>query len=214
MLLKDQMDKIYGELNLDEIPWFVEDPPKILVELLNAGWIQPCKAIDLGCGVGNYARWFAANGFDMTGIDLSVNAISIAINLSNDRSIKCQFFTKNMTGIISEFDNAFDFAYDWEVLHHIFPESRKTYISNVHRFLRSGGKYFSLCFSEDEPTTFSGSGKYRKTPLGTTLYFSSEQELIELFTPFFEIEELCTLEIQGKNRDHIAIKSLLKKKDA
>jgi ubiquinone/menaquinone biosynthesis C-methylase UbiE len=208
------MEMIYGELSLDKIPWFVEETPNLLIELIDKRWIKPCKAIDLGCGVGNYARWFAKNGFDMTGVDISENAIKQAINLSNDTGIKCQFVNKNMIEIISEYENLFDFAYDWEVLHHIYPENRKTYISNVHRFLRSGGKYFSLCFSDNEPITFGGSGKYRKTPIGTTLYFSSEEELRELFTPFFEIEELSTIAVKGKNRDHIAIKSLLKKKDA
>jgi len=214
MLIKDQMEKIYGELSLEEIPWYSEDITNSLIELIDRRWVKPCKAIDLGCGIGSYTRWFASNGFDMTGIDISVNAINYAINLSQNTGIECQFFAKNMIEKISNFDNKFDFAYDWEVLHHIYPKYRKSYIINVHRFLKSGGKYFSLCFSENEPSTFSGSGKYRTTPLGTTLYFSSENELRELFSSLFEIEEISTIEVKGRNRDHIAIKSLLKKRDA
>jgi hypothetical protein len=40
--------------------------------------------------------------------------------------------------------------------------------------------------------------------LGKILYFSSEDELRELFEPFFEIETLITIEIKGKTTTHIA----------
>jgi hypothetical protein len=80
--------------------------------------------------------------------------------------------------------------------------------------LRSGGKYFSLCFSEEEPPLFGGKGKYRKTPLGTTLYFSSERELQELFEPLFLIEQLCTIEVAGKKGPHMAVKALMSRKNA
>jgi hypothetical protein len=51
---------------------------------------------------------------------------------------------------------------------------------------------------------FGGLGKYRKTRLGTILYFSSEDELRELFEPYFKIKELKTIEIRGKPNSHIA----------
>ena len=175
--------------------------------------IPAAVGVDLGCGIGNYAMWFAANGFSMTGLDLSKNAIDLANKRVIQKGVNCQFVVKDMTEIVQDFDNIFNFAYDWEVLHHIFPENRKRYVSNVHRMLRSNGKYFSLCFSEDEPAKFGGNGKYRKTPLGTTLYFSSEQELRNLFESFFIIEQLYTTEVRGKKGTHIAIKALMRKKD-
>ena len=68
---------------------------------------------------------------------------------------------------------AWDFAYDWGMLHHILPEQRHKYIEGVYRILNPKGKYLSVCFSEKD-AGFGGSGKYRKTRLGTVLYFSSE----------------------------------------
>ena len=106
----------------------------------------------------------------------------------------------------------FDLAYDWELLHHIFPSDREKYINNVYRLLSPGGRYLSACFSE-ENTQFGGEGKYRTTPLNTTLYFSSESELKSLFESLFIIEELKTIEIKGKFGPHKAIYSLLKRKD-
>ena len=64
------------------------------------------------------------------------------------------------------------------------------------------GKYLSVCFSEKDET-FETSDKYRKTSIGTILYFSSESELRELFSPYFDIIEMKTLEIKGKSTPHI-----------
>lgn len=96
-----------------------------------------------------------------------------------------------MTGV----EGPFDFAFDWELLHHIYPGDRPCSIANVARVLVPGGKYLSVCFHEDDPQC-GGSGKYRTTQIGTVLYFSSEEELRELFSPNFIIRELRALTIR------------------
>ncbi|UCD18131.1 MAG: class I SAM-dependent methyltransferase [Candidatus Zixiibacteriota bacterium] len=203
MDIREQMERIYRDVQLENIPWNIPEPPRLLVEAVQTGEIEPCKVADLGCGAGNYAVWLARQGFDVTGIDISRQAIKHAEELAAREGVSCSFFTRDLLGNLKEFHASFDLALDWEVLHHIFPENRLRYIQNVQRILRRGGKYFSLCFSEDDPA-FGGKGKYRKTPLGTTLYFSSEEELRDLFDPFFTILELNTVEISGKHSPHMA----------
>jgi cyclopropane fatty-acyl-phospholipid synthase-like methyltransferase len=106
-------------------------------------------------------------------------------------------------GDLRNANGKFDFAYDWELLHHIYPEQRERYVANVHGLRNPKGKHFSLCFSERD-TAFGGAGKYRRTQLGTVLYFSSEDELRVLFEPFFTILEPRTVEINGKWGSHLA----------
>ena len=72
----------------------------------------------------------------------------------------------------------------------------------MHRILNPGGRYLSVCFSEKDPM-FGSSGKYRQTSLDTTLYFSPEDELRELFELRFSIKELRTIEISGKFGPHL-----------
>jgi hypothetical protein len=74
----------------------------------------------------------------------------------------------------------------------------------VHRIMRPRGTYLSVCFSEEDPQ-FGGTGKFRRTPIGTTLYFSSESELQELFLPYFVVRELKTIEVSGKYGPHFAV---------
>ncbi len=198
-----EMDKIYENIPLEEIPWNIETPPDALVELIDSEKVKPCKTIDLGCGAGNYAIYLASRGFDVTGVDFSPAAIKTAKENAKNKRVKVNFLAADVLGDLHEVRDIFDFAYDWELLHHIFPNKRKKYVENVHKILNPGGKYLSVCFSEKDPE-FGGSGKYRETRLGTLLYFSSEHELKDLFEPYFNIKELKTIKISGKFVHHLA----------
>jgi len=211
-MIKDQMEKIYSTIPPEQIPWNKETPPDILKHLVESGKITPCKVIELGCGTGNSLIYLSTKGFDPTGIDISETAIDIAKKSASEKGVKCNFITADILGDLSGIHDEYDFVYDWQVLHHIFPEDREKYINNVYRLLKPGGQYLSVCFSEDSPQ-FGGKGKYRKTPLETVLYFSSEDEIRELFGPVFEIEELKTVDIEGNVGTHRAIYALSKKTD-
>ncbi len=210
-MIKDQMDKIYSTIPPDRIPWNMEDPPEIIRDIVQTGKVKPCRAIELGCGAGNYVIYFAQNGFDVTGVDISESAIRMAKRSASDRDVNCRFITADVRGDMSGVNDTFDFAYDWEVMHHVFPEDREAYINNVYKMLNPGALYLSVCFSEESPQ-FGGEGKYRRTPLDTVLYFSSENEMETLFKPHFEIKELKTVDVAGKFGSHKAIYAFMKKK--
>jgi len=209
--LREQMEQVYGEMPPDSIPWNLTEPPELLVAAEETGKIKACKTVDLGCGAGNCAIWLARQGFDVTGMDISENAIGLAHQLAKEKRISCRFVVVDLIDDMSDYHECFEFAYDWELLHHISPEDRTAYIQNVHKILRPNGIYFSVCFSEKDHD-FGGEGKYRKTRLGTILYFSSEKELRDLFEPLFKILELNTLEIPGKYGTHMANVAWLERK--
>ena len=198
------IDRIYRNIPLNKIPWNSEVPPAELVELVESGRVRPCRAVDLGCGAGNYAIYLAAHGFDVTGIDISPAAIKIATEKALQQNIRCRFIIADLIGDLHEVRDRFDFAFDWEFLHHIFPDDRTTYMNNVSKFLNRGALYLSVSFSETDPQ-FGGTGKFRTTPIGTTLYFSSESELQDLISPLFIIHELKTIEVSGRFGPHRAV---------
>jgi SAM-dependent methyltransferase len=208
--IKDQMEKIYRTISPENIPWNIETPPDILQDIVKTEKVKPCKVIELGCGAGNYVIYLSASGFIATGVDISKTAIEMARNSAVKRKVQCNFIVADVLSEMTEVQDTFDFAYDWELLHHIFPQDREKYMKNVYRLLNPGGQYLSVYFSEKSPQ-FGGEGKYRKTPLDTILYFSSESEMVSLFTKYFEIEELKTIDIKGKFAPHKAIYAFLRK---
>lgn len=205
------VDEIYQKVPLDKIPWNSETAPDALVELVQSGKVRPCKTIDLGCGAGNYAIYLAGKGFEVTGVDSSPSAIKIATENAQKKGFRCRFIVADLLGDLHKVKETFDFGYDWEVLHHIFPEDRENYIKNVYNVLKPGALYFSVCFSEEDPQ-FGDAGKFRKTKLGTTLYFSSESEIRDLLSPYFVIQELKTIEIKAIVGSHYIISALSKRR--
>lgn len=193
-----EIDEIYRTVPPEKIPWNTETPPAVLVRLVKSGRIRPCRAADLGCGIGNYAVWLAGLGFDVTGIDTSPAAIELARNNAAEKDVRCTFVVADLLGDLRAIRGTFDFAYDYELLHHLLPEERAVYIQNVHRLTNPHAVYLSVCFSEDDPQ-FGGRGKTRTTPVGTILYFSSEDEIRNLVSPYFSIRELKTIDVPAKS---------------
>src|SRR5512138_2331055 len=58
-------------------PW-EGGPRRELVGLVASGALEPCRAIDLGCGSGANAIFLAQHGFDVVGVDFSAVAIAKA----------------------------------------------------------------------------------------------------------------------------------------
>ena len=121
------MDESYRRTPQEEIPWNMEKPPKELTRLVEGGKVLPCKTIDMGCGAGNYAIYLAGKGFDVTGVDISATAVKIAEDNARKRGVTCKFTAADLLGDLREVEGTFDFAYDWEVLHHIYPEQSMRY---------------------------------------------------------------------------------------
>ena len=196
------MDEIYRTVPIEEIPWVHEGPSGAFVEFVEHGSVRACKAIDLGCGTGTNAIYLAGKGFEVTGADISRKAIEIAQTNAKAKGVECRFITTDVLGNLSDVvGGGFDFALSWQVLHHIFPEERGIFVRNVHGLLNECGRFLLVCFSEHN-RNFGGVGKVRRSSLGTVLYFSSEEELRELFSPYFGIIELKTIEIPGKPEPH------------
>lgn len=64
-------------------------------------------------------------GFDVTGVDISPTAVSIAQENAKTKRVRCHFIVADILGDLKEVNETLDFACDWELLHHIFPEQRE-----------------------------------------------------------------------------------------
>jgi len=191
--------------------WTRTEPPEELAKLIDEGTVTACKALDVGCGEGFYSIYLTKRGFEVTGIDLSENAINIAKKNAAEREVDILFQSLDVSDI-SQLDDKFEFIFEWGVLHHLMPEKRIKYAQDIAEKLDKGGKYLSVCFNENCQSFGPHDGKFIGSQLGTKIYLSSQDELRELFSPHLKIiEQKIFTFIGGANQTHTANYLLMEK---
>lgn len=208
---RDILERLYRDTEPAAIPWHFENPPELLVELVDDGTLIPGRAVDLGCGLGSSSLYLAGQGFAVTAVDCSLSAITQVSERAVAAGLDISFVVADLLGPLAEIGSGFDLALDWEVLHHIPFGNREVFTTNVAQLLRPGGLYLSLSFSEEDPW-LAEQGKRRITPLGTVLYFSRMDELRDLWQDRFEVLRLELVEVRGKQAPHRANLALLRRK--
>ena len=96
------------------------------------------KVLDIGCGTGHLANFFHKKGFDVTGIEPSVNMLNYA--RKNFPEIN---FIEGISSELPFEENSFDLVFSIEVMRYLHPDDvMKTY-KEVHRILKNEGYFFA-----------------------------------------------------------------------
>jgi ubiquinone/menaquinone biosynthesis C-methylase UbiE len=188
-------EQVYTKFGTN-LPWCIERIPQWFPRIVHSGWIRPCKALDVGCGRGDYAAYLAKQGYGMTGIDISQEAISLA-RKKHVRS-KVQFMVHDAFELASLHDK-FDFIYDISLLHNIEPARRDAYAKGIRQSLCSQGKAMICCFSRRD-VLFKGKKMLYFPELRNTVYPLTEEELRNIFKKYFHIERIETVYFGRKNK--------------
>jgi len=204
--MKDK--KIFEEIYKGGAVWTESEPPKELVNLIKMGGIKPCKVLDVGCGEGFYSIYLASKGFNATGIDISEKAIKTAKENAEKQNMEIKFIPLDVDNL-NKINDKFDFIFEWAILHHIIPKQRQKYLENIKKILSKGGKYLSVCFNNQNPD-FGAKGKNlrvipegAKMPAGTKLYYSSFEEMKQLFGAYFFIIESKLIKMTAGKKEHL-----------
>jgi SAM-dependent methyltransferase len=130
-------------------PWEIGRPQKEFVDLVRRGEISG-SVLDIGCGTGEHALFFAGEGYEVWGIDSVPLAIQKAREKALGRGLKVHFLVMNALDLTS-LNRKFDTATDSGLFHTLSDEDRTVFVNNLAAILSPAGKYFMLCFSELEP---------------------------------------------------------------
>ncbi len=133
-------------------PWDIGRPQKEFVEVVFRGEITG-SVLDIGCGTGEHALFFAAEGFEVCGVDSAPLAIQKAREKAVIRGLQVQFLVLNALDL-SSLNRKFDTATDSGLFHTLSDEDRPLFVDNLAAVLAPAGKYFMLCFSELEPAGY------------------------------------------------------------
>ena len=192
-----EWDEYYRKYPLGELGWELGKPRPMLVEFVEKGLIKAGKALDLCCGAGTNTVYLAQKGFDVTGIDISPAAIEIAKKKAVQAKANIGFLVESFVDLSFD-DKAFDFVFDMGCFHHVDVEDRDEFIAGVNRVLKEEGLYMITCFS------------YKNGP-GWNHF--TRQQLIDLFSDFFDIELLRHISsLEGDGVIRFFYTGLLRKK--
>lgn len=108
------------------------------------------RMLDIACGRGRHSRFLAAEGFDVTGVDLSFNSIQYAKQFENEN---LHFYQHDMR--LPSWINYFDFAFNFFTSFGYFNSRREhdDAVRTIAQSLKPGGvllfDYLNVHYAED-----------------------------------------------------------------
>lgn len=101
------------------------------------GTVQGKKILDLGCGCGETAVFWARKGAQVEAIDISRGMIALTKKLTRKYGVTRNCHAKQMTAENLTFkSNSFDYIFGDGILHHVDLEQT---LNQIHRVLKKGG---------------------------------------------------------------------------
>ena len=184
MTTEERFQKRYAS---GDTPWDIGKPDVNLTQTVTTVALEPCKALDIGCGTGDNSIWLAQKNFQVTGIDASETAVQKAREKALQAKIKCTFMVMDfLTGKIT--GAPFGFAFDRGCFHSFHSdEERQKFAENVAAHLENGGLWLSLVGNADDQRP--GPGPPRRTA----------RDIVNAVEPSFEILSLVAGHF-GSNR--------------
>lgn len=123
----------------DKIPWADLAPNKFLVKFAEKTNLRGNgrKALVVGCGLGDDARYLYDLGFDVTAFDISQTAIDWARRIHQDTNIK--FFAVDLFNPPHEWFQAFEFVLEVYTIQPLPVEMRSKVIDAIANFVEFRG---------------------------------------------------------------------------
>ncbi|HXX44655.1 MAG TPA: class I SAM-dependent methyltransferase [Candidatus Acidoferrales bacterium] len=170
----------FAEMYGGQAPWDTGNPQPVFVKAADkiSGSI-----LDIGCGPGDNALFFASRGHAVTGADFLEEPVARAKQKASERGLSAKFVEKDALQLqdwSERFDNIIDSG-----LFHVFSgqhgfadEDRVRYAEGLKTVLKPGGRLFLLCFSDQMPGT-QGPRRVSQSELRATFSNGWEIESIE-----------------------------------
>jgi SAM-dependent methyltransferase len=146
--------------------WEIDGPQPEVVRLADEGELRG-TVLDVGCGTGENARFLAARGHRVLGVDFAPTAIDRARERLGTGPPNVTFRVANALDL-SPLGERFDTVLDCGTFHTFLDKHRPRYAGSVRSAVRPGGRFFVLCFSELEPTDWGGPRRVSQEELRAT----------------------------------------------
>ena len=180
------------EMVTDIDEWKIPDVQVMKLAFI-LGKKQKKKILDLGCGIGRHIIYFAREGFQVYGCDISEQAINFTNKWLKEEKLEAEV-QKGIFTSINYPDNTFDLVIAINVIYHGFKKDIIKGFSEVLRILKPGGIFYGTLKTKnkDEPfddksitlidnqTIILNEGIEANIPH----FFSYKEDLIEFFREY------------------------------
>lgn len=129
---------IFNLWYLKRPPWDTGEVPPELQRFIQSH--QPGRALDLGCGTGTNLLALAQAGWQVTGIDFALRAVSAARRRLAQAGVPADVRVGDVTEL-SGVGGPFDLILDIGCYHGLSPVSRSAYRHNLLKYLKPGGTF-------------------------------------------------------------------------
>lgn len=127
------------------VPFFVNSPDENLVNYFESELFQNGRVLELGCGPGRNAIYFAKKGCSVDAVDLSIESLKWAKERAIENNVSINFVHANIFELDIE-EGSYDIVYDSGCFHHIAPHRRICYIDLIKKALKPNGYFAMTCF--------------------------------------------------------------------
>jgi SAM-dependent methyltransferase len=134
----------------NNLPWDTGQPSSELQRALSLHSIEPCRALELGCGTGTNSVWLAQQGFEVTGVDVAPLAVERADQRAQAARVCATFLVADVFNL-PDLGGLFGFFFDRGCYHAVRRDAPEKYAPTVARQLASGGRGLILAGNAREP---------------------------------------------------------------
>jgi SAM-dependent methyltransferase len=142
---RDTFEKAYTG-SAGKAPWDVGQPQAPLIAVADR---VTSPVLDIGCGTGDTALFFAARGDRVTGIDFVEAAIRRARVKAAKRNLAVEFLVKDAL-TLGDWGRRFASVIDSGLFHVFDGDNRRRYVQGLAQVLEAGGRLFLMCGSDEE----------------------------------------------------------------
>ncbi len=161
-------------------PWDIGRPQPAFLALADAGAIRG-RVLDVGCGTGEHVIMCADLGLDATGVDLASVALHAAKEKARDRGRTARFLFQDARQL-ADLGESFDTVLDCGLFHIFNDDDRAAFVDSLRSVLQPGGRYFMLCFSDQQPGEWGRVRKVRRDEITASFADGWQVDSIESAT--------------------------------
>lgn len=143
----------------EDLPWHREEPWPMLQRVVDAD-DEPGRALDLGCGAGEFAVYLAEKGYDVTGVDLHETPLRMARARADRADVD---LTLAQTDVLDwRADRPCDLVLDSGLYHGLADPDRAAYRDRLRDRLAGDGNFMLTHFAKKHVLDWRPVGPYRR----------------------------------------------------